>query len=125
MNAKTVVRKYWELMQTNDFHKASEMLSEDYVCHWPQSGEVIRGRENFVLINANYPAQGQWRFTLNHILCEGEQVVTDVSVTDGVISGRALTFSTVRDGLIVKQVEYWPDDFAPQDWRKEWVDIVN
>jgi hypothetical protein len=49
-------------------------------------------------------------------------VVSEVSVTDGKIVGRAITFSEVRDGFIRHQLEYWPDFFAAPEWRADWVE---
>lgn len=108
-------------MQRNDFEAAGRLLSEDYVLYWPQSGERIKGRANFVAVNRNYPAQGLWHFKVHRVIAEGAEVVSDVSVTDGEIEGRALTFSTVEDGLIAAQLEFWPDAFAAPAWRGAWV----
>ena len=123
-NSKQVVEGFWATMQTNDFKSVGEFLHDDYVLEWPQSGERIRGRENFVAINENYPAHGRWTFTVHHIIAEGNQVVSDVGVTDGVITGRVITFSTVRDGKILRQVEFWPDPFEPAPWRAQWVEEI-
>jgi len=119
---KQVVEEFWSAMQTNDFNSAGEFLHEDYVLEWPQSGERIHGRANFVALNEHYPAHGRWEFTIHRILAEGNQVVSDVGVTDGTLSARAITFSTVRDGKITHQVEFWPDPFEPPAWRTEWVE---
>ena len=121
-NNKQVVEKFWATMQTNDFKAAGEFLHDDYVLEWPQSGEQIRGRENFVAVNTNYSAYGRWEFTIHRILAEGNEVVSDVGVTDGVVTGRAITFSSIRDGKIMHQVEFWPDPFEPPEWRAEWVE---
>jgi ketosteroid isomerase-like protein len=119
---KQVVEAFWAAMQTNDFKSAGEFLHDDYVLEWPQSGEQIRGRANFVAINENYPAHGRWEFTIHHILSEGDKVVSDVGVTDGTITGRAITFSTIRDGKILHQTEFWPDPFEPAAWRAQWIE---
>jgi ketosteroid isomerase-like protein len=121
-NNKQVVEGFWAAMQTNDFKAAGEFLHDDYVLEWPQSGERIRGQANFVAINENYPAHGRWEFTIHRIIAEGNEVVSDVGVTDGVITGRAITFSTVRAGKITHQVEFWPDPFEPPDWRVAWIE---
>lgn len=113
---------FWQAMQTNDFRAAAEWLHDDYVLDWPQSGERIRGRDNFAAINEHYPAAGRWQFTINRIVAEGDEVVSDVTVTDGQITGRAITFSTVRNRKIVRQVEYWPDPFEAPAWRALWVE---
>lgn len=124
MTAKSVVLQFWEIMNTNDFAAAGELLADNFTCFWPQSSELITGREAFTQINSRYPAAGKWRFTLNASVCEHNKVVTDVSVTDGATVGRAITFHTVEHGKIVNQVEFWPEPFAAPDWRKDWISLL-
>lgn len=124
MQAKETVLAFWEAMKSNDFVKASQWLSEEFEGYWPQSGELTKGRENFVAINTFYPAEGKWQFEIHSVVCEGNQVVTDVSITDGVQKARAITFHTVVNGLIASQKEFWPDSMPPQEWRSKWVKIV-
>jgi ketosteroid isomerase-like protein len=120
--SKQLVERFWATMQTNDFKAVGELLHENYTLEWPQSGERIRGRANLVAINENYPAHGPWEFTVHRIIAEAEQVVSEVDVTDGVIRGRAITFSTIRDGKILHQTEFWPDPFEAPAWRAQWVE---
>ena len=123
MTPKEVVQNYWLAMQTNDFTKASEWLSEDYELTWPMSGERIIGRDNFVAVNSYYPANGEWHFVINSLLADGEEVVSDVSITDGIVKARAITYSTVKNNQIVKQLEFWPDPYEAPAWRKKWVEV--
>lgn len=120
--SKQVVLGFWAAMQSNDFKAAGEFLHDDYVLEWPQSGERVRGRANFVAINENYPANGRWEFMIHQLIAEGEQVVSYVGVTDGDIVARVITFSTVREGKIWRQTEFWPDPFEPAAWRAGWVE---
>ncbi|WP_432468263.1 nuclear transport factor 2 family protein [Agarivorans sp. Z349TD_8] len=120
---KQVVRSFWEAMRTNDFYVAAAWLAEDFEGFWPQSAERIVGRNNFAEINQQYPAEGRWTFQVNSLLAEGNQVVSDVSISDGVLHARAITFHTVKDGLVAKQVEYWPEDFPAPEWRAQWVEL--
>lgn len=124
MNAKQIVEEFWRTMETNDFHAVAQLLHDEFTLEWHQSGERIRGRENFEKINTYYPAEGKWHFTIHSIISEGDVVVTDVSVTDGKLRDRVITFSTVRDGKIWKQVEFWPEPFEAPDWRAEWVEKI-
>ena len=119
---KQIVERFWATMQTNDFKAAGELLHDDYTLEWPQSGERIRGRANFVAINENYPAHGRWQFTIQRIIAEGNEVVSDVDVTDGVITARVITFSTIQEGKILHQIEFWPDPFEPAEWRAQWIE---
>lgn len=121
-----VVREFWRLMATNDFAAVQAVLAPGFVLEWPQSRERIRGPERFVRMNAEYPAHGRWVFT-HHRLVGGEsagdgEVVTDVSVTDGVQSGRAISFFTVQGGRIVRLVEFWPEPYEPSPARAHLVE---
>ena len=122
--AVDVVREFWRLMATNDFAAVGAVLGDDYVLDWPQSKERIRGRDRFVQMNAAYPAHGRWRFTVNRLFGSGAEVVSDVSVTDGVQHGRALSFFTIADGRIVRQVEFWPEPYEAAANRRHLVEIV-
>jgi ketosteroid isomerase-like protein len=124
MNNKRVVEEFWSVMSTNDFHAAAALLHDEFTLDWPQSGERIRGRDHFAAINTAYPSKGRWCFTIDRILAEGDLVVTDVAVSDGSRQDRAITFSTIRDGRILSQVEYWPESFAPPQWRAKLVERI-
>jgi len=123
MTPKEIVSEFWKAMASNDFFAGAEWLAEDFVLLWPQSGEKIIGRKNFAELNTNYPANGPWRFKINAMLCEGNVVVTDVDVTDGTIQARAITFHTVENDRIVRQVEFWPEPFEAPEWRREWIEF--
>lgn len=106
-----VVREFWRLMATNDFHSVRRVLSSDFVLEWPQSRERIRGAEDFARMNSEYPSSGRWRFQLNRLVASGDDVVTHVDVTDGTHVAEAISFFTVREGRIAHMVEYWPDPY--------------
>lgn len=110
--AEGVVRHFWALMASNDFASVGAVLAPEFTLDWPQSGERIRGAENFARMNAEYPAQGPWRFSIARLVAQDATVVTEVDVTDGVQQGRAISFFTVQDGRVQRIVEYWPDPFA-------------
>lgn len=121
--SQEVIERFWQAMNTNDFSAAGRLLHDDFLLEWPQSGERIRGAENYVTMNERYPAGGPWRFTVNRLVAEGPRGVSDVTVTDGRRLDRAVTFFEVRDGRIWRMTEYWPDPFAPADWRRPLVEV--
>lgn len=124
MDLKQLIEAFWKRMESNDFYAVADLMHDEFTLEWHQSGELIRGRENFAKINTAYPANGKWRFNINSIVAEGDIVVTDVSVTDGVVKDRVITFSTIRDEKIWKQVEFWPEPFAAPEWRAQWVEKI-
>ena len=125
MKSIEVVERFWELMRTNDFHSVGEVLSDDFVLDWPQSNERIRGRDNFGRMNEEYPAHGRWQFTINRIVADEGEVVTDVSVTDGVQKARAISFFTIEGDKIVRTLEFWPDPFPAPENRRHLVERMN
>ena len=112
MTSAAVVHEFWRLMATNDFASVASVLAPNFVLEWPQSNERIRGPERFATMNAEYPAHGPWQFAINRVVAAASEVVTDVSVTDGVQHARAISFFTVVGGRITRLVEYWPEPFA-------------
>ena len=118
MSAEDVVREFWRLMGTNDFHSVKAVLAPGVLVDWPQSNERIRGPENFARMNAEYPTTGRWRFTIHQLVAQRDVVVTHVGVTDGVQSAEAISFFTIEGGKIAHLVEYWPEPFPPAQNRR-------
>ncbi len=122
--AVAIVREFFRRMNTNEFTYASELFSDDFVLEWPQSQARIRGRKNFAEVNQEYPTEGRWVFTVNRIVGNEDEAVSDTSVTDGKVQARAITFSSIKDGKIFHQVEYWPEPYPPQENRKHLVEMM-
>jgi ketosteroid isomerase-like protein len=120
-----VVREFWRLMGTNDFNAVGAVLAPDFVLEWPQSGERIRGPKRFAQMNSEYPAHGRWSFTVNRFVSNQSQVVSDVTVTDGVQTARAISFFEVSGGKIVRLVEFWPEPFEPPINRSHLVERMD
>ncbi|MFP3710008.1 nuclear transport factor 2 family protein [Paraburkholderia sp. SIMBA_009] len=122
--ARDVIHEFWRLMAKNDFDAVGAVLADDFVLDWPQSKERIRGAENFARLNAAYPVKGPWAFTINRVVAAGYEAVSDVSVTDGAVNARAISFFTVECGKIARMVEYWPEPYdAPFD-RTQFVERI-
>jgi limonene-1,2-epoxide hydrolase len=119
---RQAVELYWRTMNTNDWRAVSALLHDGCLLVWPQSGERIRGRENFIAVNTHYPAAGAWRFTVHSVVADEARAATDVGVTDGVRSDRVVTFFEFRDDLIWRMTEFWPEPFDAAAWRAQWVE---
>lgn len=119
---RRLIERFWETMRANDFRAVGDLLHDQYVLEWPQSGERIRGRENFALVNERYPAAGRWAFKLLRIVADERAGASEVVVTDGARVDRAVTFFEMREGRIWRMVEYWPEAFPAAEWRAQWVE---
>jgi ketosteroid isomerase-like protein len=124
-DALATVHEFWRLMGTNDFAAVGVVLAPDFVLEWPQSHERIRGAAHFAQMNAEYPSAGPWRFTVHRAVAKGGDVVTDTTVTDGKVVGRALTFFTVQHGRITGITEFWPEPFPAPANRAHLVESMD
>jgi len=121
---RETVARFWEVMASNDFSVASTWLHPDFEYFMPQTNEYLKGREEFALLNQSYPSDGTWRFDVRSIISDGKDAVSDVCVTDGKMKARAITFHTLSDGLILRQKEFWPDEYPAPEWRRHLMQIV-
>lgn len=119
---REVIEQLWRLMDAADFAAVGALLHDDFVCEWPQSNERIRGRENFIALNAAYP--GRWRIAIEQLIATGDRVVTDVVMEWERQFERAISFFHLRDGLIVRQVEYFPKPYDAPSWRYHLVEPI-
>ena len=124
-SAVNIVKQFWQLMATNDFHSITSILSDDFLLEWPQSNERIRGGNNFALMNIEYPTDGLWTFTVNRLVGDASEAVSDVSITDGTQNARAISFFTVTSGKISRIVEYWPEPYPAPANRQHLVEPIN
>lgn len=116
-----LVRDYWQAMNGNDWGAvAQRFLAPDYRCVWPQSAEVILGRDGFARVNGAFPGQGGWRFQVIALTGDDDSIASDTRITqpDLGITARAVTFHQVANGLIVQQTEFWPEPYDVPEWRK-------
>lgn len=116
-----VIFDYWDAMNSNDWQSVADIyLAADFICLWPQSSEVLSGRDDFVRVNSAFPGQGGWRFEIISVTADAAKAASDVRVTncDLAITVRVITFHEIVDGQIAKQTEFWPDPYLVPDWRK-------
>lgn len=117
---RQVIIELWQRLGRFDFAGAGTLLHDDFVCEWPQSQERIRGRENFVALNANYP--GRWLAEVQRVIVEGDQVVSEVVLKWEAQTVCVVSFFEIRDGRIYREVDYWPEAYAAPAWRAQWVE---
>jgi ketosteroid isomerase-like protein len=124
-DAEAVVREFWRRMASNDFESVRAVLADDFVLEWPQSKERIRGGANFARMNAEYPSStGRWSFRIDRLVAAGDNVATQVGITDGVQSAVALSFFTIAEGRIVRLVEWWPEPYDAPAHRRHLVEAM-
>jgi ketosteroid isomerase-like protein len=123
-SAIDVVEEFWRLMATNDFDSVAAVLADDFVWDLPQSKERIRGAKNFAQVNREYPANAPWQFETHRVFGSDTEAVSDVTVTDGVQTARAISFFTIKHDKITCLREYWPEPYAAPPGRAHLVEVM-
>jgi len=122
---RAAVLRLWGLFDAGAFEAAGELLDDEFVCEWPQSRERIRGRDNYVAVNARYP--GRWRIAVRRVVAACDTVVTEaalINADDPAARATAVSFFEVRDGRILRQTDYWPEPYEAPTWRAKWVETM-
>jgi ketosteroid isomerase-like protein len=117
-----VAEAVWRTLEAGDWDAAADLLHEDFVQEWPQSGERIVGRDNAIAINQNFPG-GLPTMRFRRTLAGGDLAVLEIELTyaDG---SRYLGVSVIelRDGKIAKETDYFAQPFQAPQWRAQWVE---
>jgi ketosteroid isomerase-like protein len=117
-----VAESFWAAIGAGDWKAAASHLHEDFVQEWPQSGERIRGAENALAIDRNFPG-GMPSMTTRRVVASGDLAIAETELTyaDG---SRYLGVSVMefRDGRIVRETDFFAEPFAPPQWRSQWVE---
>ena len=116
---RQVVERLWQDVTQGNLDVMDEVLHEEYVQEWPQSGERIVGKENSKAINENYP--GAPSMTPKRVVAGGDLVVSEVTLDYGQGPVHAVSIFELRDGKIVKETDYFADPFEAPEWRAQWV----
>lgn len=124
-DARTLALEFWRRMETNDWAFAAELFADGFVLDWPQSGERIGSAENFVAVNASYPAAGRWTFVVHRLAGDEAAAVSETTVSDGAVEATAITFFEVSGDRIHRIREFWPEPYPAPEWRKAWVDRIS
>lgn len=131
----TVVCERWRHFNDREWAKARELLHEDFEAYWPQSRELIKGPDNFIRLNREYPGTHKIQITHNsmHHLDRWDfihHVATEVFIKSKMPDGKeqsvyGISFFEIDDeGLILRAREYWGDTYAAPEWRKHLVEIL-
>lgn len=128
---RTVVEQYIHAMSTNDWEAQDRLLSDDFVEEYPQSGEVIRGKDNRRAIIQNYPG-GEPRETSASgptpkppvIVGAGDRFTAtgQVKYPNGE-TWHVVSLIELRDGKIARITDYFGAPFEAPAWRAPYVEV--
>ncbi|HEY7762310.1 MAG TPA: nuclear transport factor 2 family protein [Actinomycetota bacterium] len=119
--ATTIVERLWSRLGAQDWDGARELMHDDYVLEWPQSGERIEGAEDSLAIDRNFPG-GLPKIRFRRAIGSGDLEVgeAELEYADGSVY-QAVSIAEIRDGKVYRQTGYFAQPFEAPQWRAQWV----
>jgi ketosteroid isomerase-like protein len=114
------IRQIVEAVNTRDMEYFDALYHDDVVIEWPQSGEVIRGKQNIRELRLAYPTPPT--ATLRRIVGSGDLRATEMDFDYDGDRFHTILVHQYRDGLVVRETAYWAAPFEAPAWRARWVE---
>jgi ketosteroid isomerase-like protein len=120
---RAAIDRHWAASASGDQVAEHAIYHDDAICEYPQSGEVIHGRENLQALRSHHPGKPSG-FLVRRIVGEGELWVTEYMIDYQ--GRRAFTVSIMafRDGKVAHETQYFADPFEAPAWRSQWVTVM-
>ena len=140
---RAALEHMWKAVTSGHLDELDGVLHPDFVQEIPQSGERIVGIGNFRRIVENLPGEGAGLVIADDPYVTGEQEHFVMTPTFNVVKVEGtgdqltsyvkarypdgsdwyiVTFSSFKDGMIVKRVDFYAPCFTAPPWRAQWVE---
>ncbi len=137
-----ILERWIEILNNLEWDKMEEVLHPEFVQEMPQSGEPVRGIENFRQVMINYP--GGWqKESIARVGSSEEEVHYVMTATFNLVkvqsSGNSLwsymrvrypdgsdwfvpSYIVFRDNKILRRTDFFAQPFDPPAWRAKWAE---
>jgi hypothetical protein len=142
MDNRGQIEKFYLALNARRFDEILQLVDPNVIQDWPQSGERIRGRENFHAVIKNFPeppfietrriagGEDKWvltpTFTPLRITGTGDAytIETRINYPNGEV-WCGVSIIQMHDGKAIRMTEYFAAPFPPADWRAPWVEKID
>jgi ketosteroid isomerase-like protein len=116
------IRQFVAAINTGEMEVFDALYHDDVVIHWPQSGEVIRGKHNIRELRQAYPTPPT--ATLRRIIGAGDLWAIEMDFDYDGDRFHVVVIHQWRDGLVTSETSYYAAPFEAPAWRAEWVELA-
>jgi hypothetical protein len=120
---RAAVERFWDAIATESFDAAAAELHDDYLETYPQSGERIRGRANWLGLVKSYP--GFPAVSVHRHIGREDLWVTEAAfdyARDGSPPWQVCQVLELRDGKISRITAVFGAPFEAAEWRAPFVE---
>jgi hypothetical protein len=117
---RDTLERYIQALEQQDLDAMEELLHDGYVEEYPQSGERIRGKDNWRKIAENYP--GLPNMTDHSYVLSGDLGVMKMTLEYNGNQVYACEIVDLEEGKIKRARAYFAEPFEAPEWRAQWVE---
>jgi hypothetical protein len=117
---RAAIDRHWAASAAGDQAAEHEIYHDEVVCEYPQSGEIIRGRQDLQALRSHHPGKPSG-FTVRRIVGEGNLWISEYVINYGSKPVFAVSTMEFQDGKVSHETQYFADPFEAPAWRARWV----
>ncbi len=110
-STRDLVLRHWQLANAQDWDGLGRLLHAEMSYEAPQSRERIRSPLGYVDFFATWPQP--WRAEVLRCIADDSSAMTQISFISSAPPMMGISLFDIKDGLIVKVTDYWPDPYEP------------
>ena len=115
-HTRTVAERYFATLNARAWPDFSALLTDDVRYELPQTSERITGRDDYLRFNQEYP--GDWQLHVTRLLADGTSASASLLCTIGGQQLVAVVFLELRDGLVARVTDFWPEPYDAPPGRE-------
>jgi len=117
MDRIAIIKKFWKLLDEQDWEGLRVLFHPECKIVWPNTSEDFTPDE-YVRLNKDYP--GSWKIELEDVSETKTKVISVVRITskDNGQSLRGIGYFHLEDDLIYYLLEYFAPDTMKPEWRR-------
>ncbi|KAA0697225.1 nuclear transport factor 2 family protein [Neorhizobium sp. P12A] len=119
---RQLLMRHWKASDEGDFEVEHEIYDHKSMLYYPQSGERISGRANIQA--SRYAQPNSKRFAVRRITGSRDLWVTEFLLSYDGKPSHTVSIMEFRDGLVVRETQYFADPFSPSPSRSALVELV-
>ena len=110
------ILNFWKYINDAEFEQLTKIMVENSIVILPNTREIFKGRNNYIVFNKEYP--GRWYARVEKIVAFENQVISVVEITNTEgVSLYVTSFFIFEDNMIKEITEYWGENGEAPEWR--------
>jgi hypothetical protein len=120
---REVLESFFEALERRDIDALADLVHDDYVEEYPQSGERIRGKQNVRAATENYPG-GLPSLVEHSYALSGDLGVMKMTLEYDGQRIYACEVVDFEEGKMKRARAYYAEPFEAPEWRAQWVESM-